>query len=348
MVRVAAREQASERSAQPARRRPDLFALVLVCAVVSAALALALLREDVPGPAQSARAYPATLASHIENPSAHVQPGGTGWNQPSDMAVLDGRLFVLDTGNSRILEVNEGGSVLQVLDSRRDKRLTLTEAMALASDGNYLYVADSGAGRVLVLTPDGRVVHAFPVGGDASVPARPIGLAVAPGGDVLVSDAANHRVLRYDAEGRPLWAAGTGRRSGGELGFNTPGGLALDRDGNVYVVDILNGRVVKLSPDGSYLDQYGRLGDTGGTLSRPKDVAIDDTGNLFVSDSLLAAAQVFAPDGEYLGFIGLNDPADRGSGSLFRAPAGLTVAGSRLYVVDRLASVFVMELPAPR
>ena len=330
------------------RRRVDLLAaLVLAFAVIAAALAVALIPQDMPGPELSARVYPARLTRHLENPSAHVQPSGMGWNQPSDIVALGGRWFVLDTGNNRILELSEEGAVLQVLDRRLDGGLALSGAMAIASDGRYLYVANSGAAQILVLTPDGGLARTFPVAGveGDSTPARPIGLALAVNGDFLVSDAANHRVLRYDGEGRLLWAAGSGRRAGGEGGFNTPAGLALDQAGNVYVVDILNGRVVKLAPDGTFLGQYGRLGDTAGTLARPKDVAIDAAGNVYVSDGLLAAVQVFGPTGEYRGFIGLKDPADRGSGALFRAPAGLTIAGPNLYVVDRFASVFVMDLP---
>jgi len=350
MVRPAATGQAPEAGAtlSPRRRVDLLAAVVLACAVISAALAVALIPRDVPGPELSARVYPARLARHLGNPSPHVQPSGGAWNQPSDIVALGERWFVLDTGNNRILELNGDGAVLQVLDQQRDGRLALRGAMALASDGRYLYVANSGAAQVLVLTPEGGVVGTFPVGGvegEDSSPARPIGLAVAGNGDFLVSDADNHRVLRYDREGRLLWAAGSGRRAGGEEGFNTPAGLALDQAGNVYVVDILNGRVVKLAPDGTFLGQYGRLGDTAGTLARPKDVAIDAAGNVYVSDGLLAAVQVFGPTGEYRGFIGLKDPADRGSGALFRAPAGLTIAGPNLYVVDRFASVFVMDLP---
>jgi DNA-binding beta-propeller fold protein YncE len=177
------------------------------------------------------------------------------------------------------------------------------------------------------------------------LPSRPIGLAVHGDGGFLISDAANHRVKRYDREGRFLWAVGSGRRAGGDQGFNTPAGLALDRAGNVYVVDILNGRVVKLAPDGTFLVQYGHRGDTGGALARPKDVAIDAEGNVYVSDSLLVAVQIFDSTGAYRGFIGLKDPADRDSGALFLAPAGLTIAGTDLYVVDRLGGVFVLELP---
>jgi len=349
MVRATTSGQAAEAGAtlSPRRRIDRLAALILACAVISAALAVILIPRDVPSPELSARVYPARLARQLKSPSAQGQPSGGGWNQPSDIAVLGGRWFVLDTGNNRILELNGKGAVLQVLDQRRDGRLTLRGAMAIASDGRHLYVANSGAAQVLVLTPDGGVVGTFPVGGveGDSLPARPIGLAVGGKGDFLVSDAANHRVLRYNAEGQLLWAAGSGQRAGGQEGFNSPGGLALDQAGNVYVVDILNGRVVKLAPDGTFLGQYGRLGDTAGALARPKDVAIDAAGNVYVSDGLLAAVQVFGPAGEYRGFIGLKDPSDRGSGALFRAPAGLAIAGRNLYVVDRFASVSVMELP---
>ena len=350
MARVAATGQAPEGTAtRSPRPRVDLLAaVILACAVTSAALVVALMPRDLPGPELSARVYPARLARRLGNPSAHVQLSGVGWNQPSDIAVIGGRWFVLDTGNNRILELGGDGTVLRVLDQRRDGRLALRGAMAIASDSRYLYVANSGAAQVLVLTPEGGLVRTIPVGGvkGDSSPARPIGLAVESNGDFLVSDAANQRVLRYDGEGRLLWAADSGRRAGGEEGFNTPAGLTLDQAGNVYVVDILNGRVVKLAPDGRFLGQYGRLGDTAGALARPKDVAIDAAGNLFVSDGLLAAVQVFGPTGEYRGFIGLKDPADRGSGALFRAPAGLAIAGSSLYVVDRFASVFVMDLPS--
>jgi len=350
MVRAMTTGQAPEAGAALSpRRRVDLLAvLILACALIAAALAVILIPRDVPGPELSARVYPARLARRFENPSAHVQPAGGGWNQPSDITVLGGRWFVLDTGNNRILELNGEGAVLQVLDQQRDARLILRGAMAIASDGRQLYVANSGAAQVLVLTPEGGVVRTFPVGGveGDSSPARPIGLAVGGNGDFLVSDAANQRVLRYDSEGRLLWAAGSGQRAAGREGFNTPGGLALDQAGNVYVVDILNGRVVKLAPDGTFLGQYGRLGDTAGTLARPKDVVIDAVGNVYVSDGLLAAVQVFGPRGEYRGFIGLKDPGDRGSGALFRAPAGLAIAGQSLYVVDRFASVFVIELPS--
>jgi hypothetical protein len=72
-------------------------------------------------------------------------------------------------------------------------------------------------------------------------------------------------------------------------------------------------------------------------------VAVDAGGNVYVSDSLLAAVQVFGPSGEYLGFIGREDPGDPRSKSLFTAP-GLSIAGDRLYVMDRFEGLFAFRL----
>jgi DNA-binding beta-propeller fold protein YncE len=316
-------------------------ALVLVMAV------MALAPERAEGPRLSAQAIPARLAWRLESPVLVGPVALIEWNQPSAMAILDGRLFVLDTGNSRILELDEGMTVRQILDDRHDERLALQGPMDMTSDGRYLYVANSGASQVLVLSPDGRVVRVLSldkVDPRDQAPPRPIGLAVAENGELLVSDGDNHRVLRYGPEGRLLQAIGTGGRANGERGFNTPAGLALDAEGNVYVVDILNGRVVQLSPDGEFLREFGRLGDTAGTFARPKDVAVDWAGNVYVSDGLLASVQVFSPEGRYLGFVGREDPHDRNSDSLFRAPSSLMIGQDGLYVVDRFSGLLVFEL----
>jgi DNA-binding beta-propeller fold protein YncE len=179
---------------------------------------------------------------------------------------------------------------------------------------------------------------------EAALTPRPIGLALTPDGNIAVADADNHVVLLLDPDGIILKTIGAGARATGSDGFNVPGALTLDGEGNIYVVDTLNGRVVKLSPDGTFIRQFGELGDTAGALARPKGVAVDPEGNVFVSDGLTAAVQVFSPAGDYLGVIGRSDPTDPASGSIFQAPAGLWLDGTRLYVMDRLAGLITLDL----
>jgi hypothetical protein len=213
--------------------------------------------------------------------------------------------------------------------------------MAMATDGERLYVANSMAAQVIVVGLAGQVEKTLNLAkgpGDAETP-RPIGVAVLEGGGIAVSDAANHRVLFLDGTGVVVNAIGTGARSSGQDGFNVPGAMTTDNGGNVYVVDTLNGRVVKLSPDGAYVSEFGKLGDTAGALARPKGVAVDSSGNVFVSDGLMASISVFGPDGTYLGMIGRREAEDAASGSIFQAPGGLWLTGETLQVMDRMAGL---------
>jgi len=265
---------------------------------------------------------------------------------PADIALLDGRTFVLDTNSSRILEIDDQGNLLQVLDSHSDSRLALQAPMAMTAHEGKLYVANSGAGNVIILDAEGVVEKVVtPEVAPAEHPLRPIGIAVGRGGHIFLSDPDNHRTLHLDQDGVLVSTLGSGVRDSGEYGFNTPGGLFLDAQGNLYVVDMLNYSVKKYSPSGEFLLSVGEAGDTEGKFSRPKAVAVDGKGRMFVSDTLQVAVAVFEPDGTYAGFIGRRDPEDKRSESMFLAPHGLTVDGDTLYVVDRFAGLFALRLP---
>ncbi len=285
--------------------------------------------------------YPATFAGQL------AQPANGQWVLPAALALTpDGDTFVLDTENNRILKLDPDGRVAATIDSTFDERLALRGPMAIASDGRRLAVANSLAAQVLILDLSGHLQQTLtlqPVTGGGTTP-RPIGVALAADGRIIVADADNQLVLLLDADGNVLKVIGTGGRATGADGFNVPGALTLDAAGNIYVVDTLGGRVVKLSPDGTYIRQFGELGDTAGALARPKGVVVDAAGDVFVSDGLLAAVEVFSPEGEYLGVIGRRDPTDPASGSIFQAPAGLWLDGSRLYVMDRQAGLITLDL----
>jgi DNA-binding beta-propeller fold protein YncE len=268
-------------------------------------------------------------------------------NQPADALPIGSRLYALDSGNGRLVELDHSGKAVRALDASLDKQLALHLPMAVAAHNGRLYIADSGSHRVVVVQPtEGKVEKVIPLrklDGDTAEP-RPIGIVVAASGDVFVSDANNQRVIRIAQDGTASSFVGTGKRDAGDYGLNTPGGLSLDREGNLYVVDILNSRVVKYSPDGEFLLVIGHPGDTSGTLSRPKGVAVDDKGQVYVSDSLQAAVQVFDAQGEYVGLIGREEAGNKDSASVFRAPAELDIVDGKLYVTDRLAGLFVFEL----
>jgi DNA-binding beta-propeller fold protein YncE len=287
--------------------------------------------------------YPASLVRSIDEPVDQT------WTIPADAVSVGDVTFVLDTGNNRVLKLSADGHVLSTFGTQLNAVTAFQMPMAIATDGQSLFIANSGASSVLVLSLLGQVQRTLPLPpGVSGKVARPIGVAVLPDGGLLVSDADSHQVVHLDAQGGVVWTAGTGTRAGGAEGFNVPGALAVDSGGDVYVVDTLNARVVELSPQGVFLRQFGRRGDTAGRLSRPKGVAVDGEGHVFVSDGLLAAVEVFSQDGTYLGLIGRRNSRDVNSTSLFTAPAGLFMAGGSLTVTDRYAGVLTFDLAGGR
>jgi DNA-binding beta-propeller fold protein YncE len=335
---------------QPTRSRPVMKVLLgLALLGTLAALAGMFLipaehhAAEPPMPVRgvSRHIYPATLVQQIATPA-----GGESWLLPAAAAPTDEGLFIVDTGNNRILQLDASAHVAATFGPNAAVPVALNQPMDMVAANGKLYVANSLGGNIVVLEPSGKVARTIPLPqvSPADRMPRPLGIAVNAAGQIVVSDGDNNRVLFLDAEGGLITAAGTGTRSNGRDGFNVPSRLALDSAGNVYVVDTLNGRVVKLSPDGVFLQQFGEPGDTAGTLSRPKGVAVDSLDRVYVSDGLQAAVQVFGPDGSPLGFIGREQPGNDASDSIFRAPGAMTIIGDRLYVVDRFAGVITLRL----
>ena len=252
---------------------------------------------------------------------------------PADVALVNDRVLILDTNKGRILSVTPEGQIVPVLETGPDQEGSLQGATAIAAHEERVYVAGPVSGSVLVADASGRleaiVVPVVPVGQN---PLTPAGIAVTGRGEIWLSDAANHRVMLLDQRGEMRGMIGEGVPSSAEGGFNSPAGLAIDGLGNVLVVDRGNGLVKQFSPLGVFL---GSLGE--GHLALPRSVAVDQAGRVYVSDEKSASVAAFGADGGYLGSIG--------QGKL-QAPYGIKIQDGLLYVMDRLAGLFVFRLPA--
>ena len=252
---------------------------------------------------------------------------------PADVALVNDRVLILDTNKGRILTVTPAGEIVPLLETEAAQEGSLSGATAMAAHEERVYVTGSASGSVLVVDASGRleaiIKPVVPSGQNALSPA---GIAVTDRGEIWLSDSANHRVMLLDRRGELLGVIGEGIPSSGEQGFDSPAGLALDPLGNVFVVDRLNGVVKQYSPLGVFL---GAIGE--GWLALPRSVAVDEAGRVYVSDERSATVAAFGGDGAYLGSIG--------QGKL-QAPYGIKVKDGLLYVMDRLAGLFVFRLQA--
>ena len=252
---------------------------------------------------------------------------------PADVALVNDRVLILDTNKGRILTVTPAGQIVPILETETAEEGSLSGATAMAAHGETLYVANSTSGKVLVVDASGRLEEIIvPLVPSGLNPLSLAGIAVTGNGEIWLSDSANHRVVLLDRHGELRGVIGEGIPSSGEQGFHSPAGLALDPLGNVFVVDRLNGVVKQYSPLGVFL---GVLGER--HLALPRAVAVDEAGRVYVSDEKSATVAAFGADGAYLGSIG--------QGKL-QAPYGIKVKDGLLYVMDRLAGLFVFRLQA--
>jgi hypothetical protein len=93
----------------------------------------------------------------------------------------------------------------------------------------------------------------------------------------------------------------------------------------------MNFRVQVLDRSGTFHYAIGKLGDSAGSMFRPKGIGFDSEGHLYVVDGLWGMVQAFDRQGRLLYYFG-----QRGTGlGDFQLPTGLDIDNhDRIYVVD--------------
>ncbi len=217
---------------------------------------------------------------------------------------------------------------------RRDKdknkdQMRTPQCVAVDAQDN-IYVTDSEAGKIFVFDPSGKFRRTIgSLKGGEGYFKRPTGIAVDSAAErIYITDTLRDEVFVLDMKGNILQTIG--KRGTGNVEFNLPTEL-LVRDQNLFVVDAMNFRVQTLSRSGGFQTEVGHIGDSGGTMFRPKGIGMDSEGHLYVVDGLWGVIQVFDEQGRLLYYFG-----GRGTGlGEFQLPAGLFIdRGDRIFVVD--------------
>ena len=227
-----------------------------------------------------------------------------------------GDLFIADTGNSVIREVDHATGVITTVAGNRinmwsysgdggpatDAGLNQPMGIAVDSTGD-LFIADTGNSVIREVNPATGVITTVT---DAFV-SNPRGLAVDAAGDLFIADTGNNRVREVASTsgtvgpnsiittvagggiGEPLPATAV------ELG--SPQAMAVDAAGDLFIADNSNNVILEVNLSsgiintvaGNYALGAGYSGDTGqataAQLSGPSGVALDGQGGLFIADT---------------------------------------------------------------
>jgi hypothetical protein len=186
------------------------------------------------------------------------------WGLAMDSA---GDLFIADTGNYRIQEVNASTGIITTVASLHSG--ANPEGLALDGAGN-LYIAEQGdpsdvvklnlsTGALTVVAGNGTIGTGGSVVGDGGVAtsavlAEPEGVALDATGNIFISDTGNQRVREVTAStGIIKSVVGTTSGYSGDGGTAThaklhnPGQILFDAAGELYIADTDNGAVRKVT-----------------------------------------------------------------------------------------------------
>jgi len=207
-----------------------------------------------------------------------------GLRLPGVVAVSsNGNLFIVDTGNNRVVEEQWNGST-------RSYGAQITVVSDLASPGGIalgangaVFVADTGNSRVVEL-PWNKSVGVY--GTEKTVGSGlnyPTGVAVVSNGSVYIADTGNSRVVEVPWE----HDTGTyGQQTTAGVDLSSPEAVAFVND-KLYIANTGNGTVVEVPAECDALKscttQKTVADQSNNDLSNPNSVAVAGNGNLYLT-----------------------------------------------------------------
>jgi uncharacterized protein (TIGR03663 family) len=248
----------------------------------------------------------------------------------------DGSIFVVDSGNSRIVHLNADGSILSTFGERTAENQfpadpgTFSEPWGAAvDDQGFLYVADTWNHRIQKFDSQGNFVQEFGMGGLRSDGPDlfwgPRAIAVA-GDRLYITDTGNRRVAVFSTQGQHLFDFSTE----GPAGLDEPVGVAVDGEGRVFVADTWNMRVAVFDLEGQFLQGWPVQGWDSASLDN-KPYLVVTGGRVYLTDPEGFRVLVYSTEGEPLAAFGKIGDEPGG----FMMPNGIAVdPQGRLAIID--------------
>ena len=207
--------------------------------------------------------------------------GSITLNSPSAMVVDPaGDVFVTDTGNHQIVEVDAYGTASVLAISGLSPALVSPTGITIDGSGNlYLTDADVSNSRVVRVSSSGA---GSVISTGAVTLSSPKGVALDQAGDIFIADTGHNQIVEVTSGGSASVLAISGLPNPATL--NTPMGLAVDTAGNLYIADSVNNRVVKVATGGT-AGAVVNTGELDPELSAPSGVAVDRVGNIYIAST---------------------------------------------------------------
>lgn len=185
------------------------------------------------------------------------------FEEPHDVFVDGGFVYVADTWNQRIQVLDENGNFLYAIQEEP----SVNGPRGLFARDGLIYLTDSGNSVVRVFDRSGRFRRTVgtALGADPGHLLEPIDAVADSAGRIYVVNSGNSRIEVFDAEGKP---AGIIRVSGWAGSQIKQSYLAVDDADRIYLSDSESGRVRRFATDGTEGPSLGSAVPQPGGLAR--------------------------------------------------------------------------------
>jgi sugar lactone lactonase YvrE len=214
-----------------------------------------------------------------------------------------GNLYISDTGNNRIVEVDPSGNITTLAGNSEiagatgdngpalSAQLSAPSAITVDGAGNIVF-ADTGNDSIREINATTHNISTIAgtlgvSGSSGSELSAPQGFAFDSGGDLYIADTGNNRIRKVDTSGNITTVPVT---------CNQPWAVAVSvKDRGLYIADFGSNRILKMDTLGNVttaVNITGTASYTGdgsaavnATLNRPSSIMIDAADNLYIADS---------------------------------------------------------------
>ncbi|MFQ5706862.1 MAG: NHL repeat-containing protein [bacterium] len=239
----------------------------------------------------------------------------------------EGNIFVVDTGNNRILQFDDNGKFIYSIggfgfgSQQFDRPLDIS-----AKNGLDIFIADYNNERVERY--DKNLNHISSFYSDEALSRTlqfgfPLSVDISKHGELFISDNENNRILKVDSFGTPEQSFGGFNWGDGQLEY--PVKLDLTSRDMVYVSDQGTDQIVVFDYYGNFIAQFGQ-----GVLNNPNGLAWKNNEILFVADSGNNRIAVFDNNHKPIFFWG-----EQGQQiGAFNNPVDVAIYDHRIFVLD--------------
>ncbi len=248
-------------------------------------------------------------------------------SEPQSLAVdLHGNVFVVDTGNNRILKFDRRGSVAAIVGGFGWQREEFDTPVDISIKSMLdVFIADFNNQRVERYDKDLNFLSSLVADDNEPETLRfgfPTGVDISKHGELFLCDSENNRIVKFNAFGKPVLSFGDFNWGPGQL--NSPVRIEVTSDDRVYVSDKSAGDIVAFDYYGNFLARLG-----GKDLSQPEGL-VAGRDMLFVADPGNERIVVLGPGGQ-LEFVWGSHGAAFGA---FDNPMDVALDDEYVYVLD--------------